>query len=289
MQLEPSRNFNIVEGNALRKRNLAMATARAFGWGFHVQFSHDEVVEIVGIIKAAQSIEEAAQTIAGFIPTPQASIVGFVASLAAFVAKIYEDLLTNVDKGDGVFVSMLWFVPFAFLPTTVVKVGPPPATATVEGMGPVMPIGSVQFPNVFLRMDGNGVTAPVGPGAGTVNCQFGAGPYEKFRFVDQGDGMVAIVSVQFPNVCLRMDGNGVTAFAGAGAGMVNCQFGAGPWEKFRLIDQGKGIFSIESVQFPGVVLRMDGHSVTAFAGAGAGTVNCQFGAGPYEKFRIGQM
>eukprot|EP00731_Ephydatia_muelleri_P029668 Em0021g191a len=44
------------------------------------------------------------------------------------------------------------------------------------------------------------------------------------------------------------------------------------------------VVTIESVQFPGVFLRMDGGSVTSFNGAGAGTVNCQYGAGPYEMF-----
>jgi hypothetical protein len=95
-------------------------------------------------------------------------------------------------------------------------------------------IRSVQFPNVHLRMDGGGVTAPVGPGGGTVNCQFGVGPWEKFTLEPHGDSTVAIASVQFPNVHLRMDGRGVTAPVGPGGGTVNCQFGVGPWESSRL-------------------------------------------------------
>jgi phospholipase C len=31
-----------------------------------------------------------------------------------------------------------------------------------------------------------------------------------------------------------MDGTGVTAMAGDGGGTVNCQFGVGAWERFRL-------------------------------------------------------
>ena len=42
---------------------------------------------------------------------------------------------------------------------------------------------SAHFDNVFLRMDGNGVTSMTGPGGGTVNCQFGVGPWEKFKLV----------------------------------------------------------------------------------------------------------
>ncbi|HEU0084612.1 MAG TPA: tyrosinase family protein [Bradyrhizobium sp.] len=147
-------------------------------------------------------------------------------------------------------------------------------------------IGSVQFPNVFLRMDGNGVTQPVGSGGGTVNCQYTVGPWEKFRLVPQSDGTVAIGSVQFPNVYLRMDGNGVTHPVGPGGGTVNCQYTVGPWEKFRLLPQGDGTVAIGSVQFPNVYLRMDGNGVTHPVGPGGGTVNCQYTVGPWEKFRL---
>ncbi len=41
-------------------------------------------------------------------------------------------------------------------------------------------IGSVVFPNVYLRMDGQGVTQLTASGGGTVNCQFGADSFERF-------------------------------------------------------------------------------------------------------------
>jgi hypothetical protein len=145
-------------------------------------------------------------------------------------------------------------------------------------------IASAQFPGVFLRMDGTGVTQFVAAGAGIVNCQFGSGAFEKFNLVPQAGGTFAIGSVQFPSVFLRLDGSGVTQFAAAGAGKVNCQFGVGPWEKFNLVPQPGNTFAIGSVQFPGVFLRMDGSGVTAFSNPGGGIVNCQFGAGPYERF-----
>lgn len=45
--------------------------------------------------------------------------------------------------------------------------------------------------------------------------------------------------------------------------------------------------SIGSVQFPGVIMRMDGRDVTAPSGTGGGYVNCQFTPpGPYELFSI---
>ncbi len=266
-----------------------MAIARVFVWGFHVQFTHSEVAQIAQAIAAGASVAQEVSSILAAMPSPPTEIAAFVVQLANAAASVFAGLMAALDQGNGVFVSMSWFAPGIFIPTTVVMAGPPPETATVDGTGPVMPIESIQFPNVFLRVDGTGVNAAVGPGGGTVNCQFGAGPYEKLRFVDQGDGSVAIASVQFPNVCLRLDGHGVTSFAGAGAGVVNCQFGVGPWEKFRLRDQGGQTLSIESAAFPGVFLRLDGTNIHAFAGAGAGVVNCQFGAGPYEKFRLRQM
>ena len=148
---------------------------------------------------------------------------------------------------------------------------------------------SVQFPGVYLRMDGNGVTKFAGPGGGVVNNQFGAGPWEKFCLEPNpsSPNIYTIQSVQFPGVYLRMDGGGVTKFAGSGGGVVNCQFGAGPYEQFKIIYNGSdGSFSIESNAFSGVYMRMDGNGVTKFTGPGGGVVNCQFGAGPWEKFTL---
>ena len=45
----------------------------------------------------------------------------------------------------------------------------------------VMVIGSKQFHNVFLRMDGRGITFPQDSGGGVVNCQYGHSIYERFR------------------------------------------------------------------------------------------------------------
>jgi hypothetical protein len=152
------------------------------------------------------------------------------------------------------------------------------------GAGTIVSIASAQFPNVVLRMDGSGVTPSTGSG-GVVNCQFGVGAWEKFRLEPQSDGTTAIASVQFPDVYLRMDGSGVTKFSAPGGGIVNCQFNAGPWEKFRLESHGSTI-AIASAQFPGVYLRMDGSGVTKFTAPGGGIVNCQFGVGAWEKFNL---
>ena len=61
----------------------------------------------------------------------------------------------------------------------------------------------------------------------------GVGAWERFHKRPQPDGSVAFESAAFPNVYLRMDGQGVDVFGtAAGAGTVNCQFGVGPWERF---------------------------------------------------------
>jgi len=105
---------------------------------------------------------------------------------------------------------------------------------------------SAAFPNVYLRMDGSGVTAQTVSGGGTVNCQFNAngGAYERFKLNAQADGSFSFESAAFPNVYLRMDATGLTAPAGAGGGLVNAQFNAngGVHEKFfvAMADQRLG-------------------------------------------------
>ncbi|WAS89856.1 fascin domain-containing protein [Nannocystis punicea] len=150
----------------------------------------------------------------------------------------------------------------------------------------VYTIQSAAFSNVFLRMDGRGVVQTTASGGGVVNCQYGASDWERFNLVDQGGGLVAIGSVAFSNVFLRMDGNGVTQPAAAGAGVVNCQYGADAWERFRVLQQGDGTVTVASAHFSNVFLRTDGRGVTQSVGSGAGVVNCQYGASTWERFRL---
>jgi hypothetical protein len=95
----------------------------------------------------------------------------------------------------------------------------------------VVTIQSVAVPGRYLRMDGTGVNSFSDKGGGTVNCQFGAVHYETFKLVPQPDDTVAIGSAAFPNVFVRLDGQGVQSREG---GLVNCQYGAGNWEKFTV-------------------------------------------------------
>lgn len=139
--------------------------------------------------------------------------------------------------------------------------------------------------NVYLRMDATGVTSMTDQGGGTVNCQFNVGPWTSFRVRPQTDGSYAFESVAFPKVFLRMDGRGVTTQTVNGGGTVNCQYGAGAWEKYKALAQPNGTISFESVAFPGVYLRLVGSGVTATSGPG-GTVNAQWAAngGVAESF-----
>jgi uncharacterized protein YodC (DUF2158 family) len=156
-------------------------------------------------------------------------------------------------------------------------------------------VRSANSPNAHLRMDASKVTASNGAGSGTVNCQFYAngsepeatsGDDEVFHLVPISSTAFAIQSVANPNAYLRLDGSKVTAFNGAGSGTVNCQFyptgsqpqvAAGNDEVFEIVRlAGSTAFAIRSISWPNAYLRIDGSKVTAFNGAGSGTVNCQF-------------
>jgi Papain-like cysteine protease AvrRpt2 len=153
------------------------------------------------------------------------------------------------------------------------------------GNTPIM-ICSAAFPNVYLRLDGTGMTSFNGNGGGTVNCQYNVDAYAKFKAHPQADGSICLESVAFPNVYLRFDGSGVTAPTDYGGGWVNCQYTAGDFEKLKPHTQSDGSVSFEGATFANVYLRMDGSGVTAPTAGGAGSVNGQYQAGPYEKFFI---
>jgi hypothetical protein len=114
------------------------------------------------------------------------------------------------------------------------SVGPYEKLVVQLNLDGTISIGSTCFANVFLRADATGFTAAADNGGGKINLQYGIGPYEKWQFVPQPDGSVAIASVRWPNVYLRMDG-GAPPNINSGSGLVNCQYsGAGPYEKFFL-------------------------------------------------------
>ncbi|KAE8379598.1 hypothetical protein BDV26DRAFT_291194 [Aspergillus bertholletiae] len=149
-------------------------------------------------------------------------------------------------------------------------------------------IESKQFPGSYLRIDGRGFTESSGPGGGIVNVQTRVGTYETLIIVNHPeDNTFSILSAEFPNVYLRMDGRNVKSGEKypSGTGVVNCQVGSRSYEKFRLVDQEDGSKAIVSVAFPDTYLRMENQKGEGGSG-GAGTVNCQSYVGTFEKFII---
>ncbi|MFL6115778.1 MAG: papain-like cysteine protease family protein [Catenulispora sp.] len=147
-------------------------------------------------------------------------------------------------------------------------------------------IGSTAFSNVFVRLNGTGVASASDNGGGVVNAQFTADSNSRFKVHANADGSYSFESTAFPNVYLRLDGRGVTTTTSAGGGTVNAQYGAGPYESYKLHTNSDGSYSFESAAFPNVYLRLDGTGVTSTTSTGGGRANAQFTAGASEKFSL---
>jgi metacaspase-1 len=85
---------------------------RAFFWGFHIEISHKD---LQAFLSAADPVNALIGSIGGAVPSPAAP---FIALAAAFVAGALG-LLRSLDQGNGVYISMSWFAPGVFIPTTV--------------------------------------------------------------------------------------------------------------------------------------------------------------------------
>ncbi|MEV4364395.1 hypothetical protein [Nonomuraea sp. NPDC049625] len=85
---------------------------RAFWWGFHVEIGHDDLETI---LKSADMVNATVAAIGGNIPSPAAP---WIKLLAPFVAAVHERLRA-MDRGCGIYVSMSWFAPGVFIPTSV--------------------------------------------------------------------------------------------------------------------------------------------------------------------------
>ena len=134
----------------------------------------------------------------------------------------------------------------------------------------------------------------------TVNVQYTALDYEHFHIMpvivppslaadEAYDTAYVIESAHFRGRYLRMDGQGVNKRTSPGGGTVDTQKGIGTFEMFRLVHQpnGSNVYSIGSMHFNNVYLRMDGRDVNSCQSSGGGVVNCQYGRHNFEKFRIG--
>ena len=85
---------------------------RAFWWGFHVEISHED---LQAFLSGAGSVNTIVATIGGGIPSPAQP---WIVLIAGFIAGALG-LLRGLDRGRGVYVSMTWFAPGAFVPTSV--------------------------------------------------------------------------------------------------------------------------------------------------------------------------
>ncbi|GAA1769853.1 hypothetical protein GCM10009712_17230 [Pseudarthrobacter sulfonivorans] len=87
-------------------------TVRAFWWGFHIQIGHQALERI---LTAADGVNALVGSIGGAIPSPAQP---WIVLIAKFVVGVHA-LLRQLDHGNGVYISMSWFAPGAFVPTTV--------------------------------------------------------------------------------------------------------------------------------------------------------------------------
>lgn len=87
-------------------------TVRAFWWGFHIQIGHQALERI---LTAADGVNALVASIGGAIPSPAQP---WIVLIAKFVVGVHA-LLRQLDQGNGVYISMSWFAPLAFVPTTV--------------------------------------------------------------------------------------------------------------------------------------------------------------------------
>jgi endonuclease/exonuclease/phosphatase family metal-dependent hydrolase len=144
-------------------------------------------------------------------------------------------------------------------------------------------IASMQFPGVYLQMDGYDVTSS-DAGQGNLTIGHGAGPLDQFKISAKptsGPYVTAFESVAYPGVFLRMDATELNRDPRSG-GKVNKQFGQAYYELFTIKPQSDGTVAIESVPFPGVYLRLlKGRDPGPTA-----VVNCHFGVGESERFRF---
>ena len=101
-------------------------------------------------------------------------------------------------------------------------------------------IESAESRQVFIRMNGQGMSQPMGPGGGKVNCQFAISSWETYFLRKETNGSYSFRNVQFPKCYIRLDGTEVNSWSKPGGGTVNCQYYRDPsiaatsWESFHL-------------------------------------------------------
>ncbi|HKO90953.1 MAG TPA: hypothetical protein VJU61_07370 [Polyangiaceae bacterium] len=85
---------------------------RTFFWGFHIEVSHEDLDLFLA---TAATVNTIVATIGGGIPSPAQP---WILLVAGFIAAVLA-LLKGLDRGKGVYISMSWFAPGVFIPTSV--------------------------------------------------------------------------------------------------------------------------------------------------------------------------
>jgi hypothetical protein len=92
-------------------RSRGGTVVRAFWWGFHIEVSHGDLESFLNVANPINAVAAAIGPVTG----PAAP---FVALAAGFIAGALA-LLRGLDRGRGVYISMSWFAPGIFVPTSV--------------------------------------------------------------------------------------------------------------------------------------------------------------------------
>ena len=157
----------------------------------------------------------------------------------------------------------------------LISIPPPPKITRVA-------IKSVLFKNRYVQMDGQGLKSFDKSGGGRVGVQTFIAGWETFELVRHPEeNVVSFKAVCFDNLYIRADPDGLQegSSPGCGGGIINCQYGCGTKEKFRLRRAGEqGELAIESVEFSGRYLRMDGNDLDG--------INLQGVITLWEKFHL---
>lgn len=85
---------------------------RAFWWGFHLEIDHPT---LTSVLDSADTVNSLVGMIGGSIPSPAQP---WIILVAKFVAGAHQ-LLRSLDHGSGIYISMSWFAPGVFVPTSV--------------------------------------------------------------------------------------------------------------------------------------------------------------------------
>lgn len=86
--------------------------ARAFWWGFHIQFSQEDTMALV------QNIGAHARIISELSPLVPGAARPWLGLLQVFL-NAHVAVINAVNRGRGVYLSMSWFAPGIFVTTTV--------------------------------------------------------------------------------------------------------------------------------------------------------------------------